>query len=180
MAAALPLTKLAGLLIKTLSKPLSKRIKHDFSRFQLTQRLLVGIGQTSHQITSRMTIWSAGYKVREIKPLETEKALGTGAEFVGESVIFLVSGGWIMYEYNQSIEKAEAKDEIKRKQAKAERQALHAQLTKLEERILLLEGSLSQAATRGSSETNTFKNISALAKIQKKQPEKSWWNRIWG
>mmetsp|Transcript_8789 Transcript_8789/g.26308 ORF Transcript_8789/g.26308 Transcript_8789/m.26308 type:complete len:112 (+) Transcript_8789:103-438(+) len=73
MAAALPVTKLAGLLVKTLAKPLAKRIKHDFSRFPVTQTLLIRVGQTTHALTSRLTIWSAGYKVRSITPLEQEK-----------------------------------------------------------------------------------------------------------
>ncbi len=33
-----------------------------------------------------MTIWSAGYKVRSIQPLDKDAALSQGAEFVGEGV----------------------------------------------------------------------------------------------
>eukprot|EP00522_Entomoneis_paludosa_P006075 CAMPEP_0172442358 /NCGR_PEP_ID=MMETSP1065-20121228/2814_1 /TAXON_ID=265537 /ORGANISM="Amphiprora paludosa, Strain CCMP125" /LENGTH=175 /DNA_ID=CAMNT_0013192195 /DNA_START=108 /DNA_END=632 /DNA_ORIENTATION=+ len=175
MAHALPLTKLAGLLIKTLSKPLSKRIKHDFSRFEVTQRFLIGLGQTSHQVTSRMTIWSAGYQVRTIPRLEEEKALKQGAELVGESVVFLVSGGWVVYEYQQSVEKSQAKDDAKRKQAKAERQALQAQLTKLEERIMVLE----QAANKEPIPSIRNLNNGIVDVDDDVNKSKSWWSRIW-
>ena len=61
----------------------------------------IGIGQTSHLVTSQLTIWSAGYKVRSITPLEEEQALRTGAEFIRESFILLVSGGWLVWEYSR-------------------------------------------------------------------------------
>jgi hypothetical protein len=139
MAHALPITKLAGLFIKTLSKPLSKRIKHDFSRYQITQRILVGIGQTNHAITSRLTIWSAGYQVRSITPLEPEQAMKEGAEFVGESIVFLVSGGVVVWEYNRSNEKAR-KNELKvREEARQQREALKAKLSTLDKRLHALE-----------------------------------------
>ena len=103
---ALPLTKLASLLVKTLAKPLSKRIKTQFSRNNTTKAILVGIGQTSHSVTSRMQIWSAGYRVKKISPLEPDKALKDGAEFVGESFIFFVSGYLVVWEYRRSSESA--------------------------------------------------------------------------
>mmetsp|Transcript_12826 Transcript_12826/g.28296 ORF Transcript_12826/g.28296 Transcript_12826/m.28296 type:complete len:90 (-) Transcript_12826:1064-1333(-) len=64
MAAALPLTKLAGLFLKTLAKPMAKRIKHEAARTPSTQKLLISIGQMTHNLTSRMTVWSMGYKVK--------------------------------------------------------------------------------------------------------------------
>ena len=132
-------TKLATLLVKTLAKPLSKRIKHEFSRYQFTQRILVGIGQTSHQVTSRLTIWSAGYTVRRITPLEDEKAMSTGADFVGESFILLVSGFTVVWEYNRSKEKEREKNEKQREQATQERLTLQAKLHALDVRVKALE-----------------------------------------
>jgi hypothetical protein len=133
------LAKLAGLLIKTLSKPVSKRIKHEFSRYELTQRMLIGIGQTSHSITSRMTIWSAGYKVRSITPLEKDKALSMGAELVGESFIVMVSGGWIVWEYNRGKDKDRAKEEAVQAKAKRDQDFLQAKLHTLDVRLKALE-----------------------------------------
>jgi optic atrophy 3 protein len=133
------LAKLGGLLIKTLAKPVSKRIKHEFSKRELTQRFLINIGQYTHQMSSRMTIWSAGYKVRSIKPLEEEKAMKDGAELIGEGFILFVSGGIIVWEYNKSKEKEQKKAEEKRQEAKAERRALQAKLHALDVRVQALE-----------------------------------------
>ena len=131
--------KLASLLIKTVAKPVSKRIKRDFARFPVTRQLLIGIGQTSHSVTSRMTIWSNGYIVRHITPLEEDKALGTGADFVGESFILVVSSGLVIWEYNKSQEKQKQKDEKHRADAKAEREALQENFRALDERLRALE-----------------------------------------
>ncbi len=130
---------MASLLVKTLSKPVSKRIKHEFSRYKQTQRLLIFIGQTSHQITSRMTIWSAGYKVRKISALEDEAAMKTGADFVGESFILGVSMGTVLYEYNRNRKKSAADTEKKRAAAAQERRDLAAQLHALDIRLEALE-----------------------------------------
>mmetsp|Transcript_46546 Transcript_46546/g.113369 ORF Transcript_46546/g.113369 Transcript_46546/m.113369 type:complete len:235 (-) Transcript_46546:1719-2423(-) len=144
MAQALPLTKLASLLVKTLAKPLSKRIKHDFSRFDSTKRLLVWIGQTNHTVTSYMQIWSSGYRVRNIKPLESEKALKDGAEFVGESFIFSVSVGLLLWEYNRSAEISKQKSEKKRQEIKKEQARLQAKLHALDVRLKAVEDTVKE------------------------------------
>ena len=138
------LTKLAGLLVKSLAKPVSKRIKHEFSRYESTQNLLVWIGQTNHQITSRMTIWSAGYKVRSITPLDEEKAMKAGSEFVGESFIFVVTATIVVLEYNRSKIKEQEKLDAASAQAAAERAELQAKLHTLNVRLKALEKTVQQ------------------------------------
>ena len=150
------LTKLAGLLMKTLAKPLSKRIKHDFSRYELTRGMLVSVGQASHQITSRMTIWSSGYQVRSVPRLEEATALKTGAEFVGEAFIVVVSGGIIVWEYNRSSESNKRKEAKRRADEKAERDALHAKLDALDIRLLGLEESLQKLQDESSSSSSAL------------------------
>jgi len=86
-----------------------------------------------------MTIWSAGYRVRSITPLEEDKALKEGAEFIGETFILFVSGGWLVWEYNRGKEKERAKEEAKRAEAKAERDNLQAKLRALDLRLKALE-----------------------------------------
>jgi len=139
MAQEFPLLKLGGLLVKTLAKPMSKRIKHEFSRYEFTQNLLVGIGQGTHAITSRMTIWSAGYKVRSIHPLEREDALSRGAEFVGESFIFLVAGTVLVLEYNRNREKERLLEQARHQELVQETEKLIRKLTALDERLVLIE-----------------------------------------
>jgi hypothetical protein len=126
-------------LIKTLAKPLSKRVKHEFSRYSATKNMLIFIGQTTHVVTSRMKIWSAGYRVRSITPLETEKALADGADMVGETFIFGVSGGIVVWEYNRSKEKDKAKEAEKIAKQKEENAGLRSKLHALDLRLKAVE-----------------------------------------
>lgn len=98
-----------------------------------------------------MTIWSAGYKVREIKPLEDENAMKTGAEFIGEAFILLVSGTTVVLEYNRSKAKDLEKEEKRRKESKAERDALQAALHELDMRVKELERQLEEEKKQDSA-----------------------------
>lgn len=86
-----------------------------------------------------MTIWSAGYTVRHIKPLEEEAALKQGAEFVGESFILIVSMGVLLYEYNQASIKSAAKERQVQELHQSERDELQAKLHALHVRVQALE-----------------------------------------
>jgi optic atrophy 3 protein len=127
------------LLVKTLAKPVSKRIKHEFNRTATTRNILHSIGQASHQITSRFTIWSAGYKVKKVTPLEKEEAMKIGSEFVGESFILIVSAWTVLFEYNRSKIKEEKKAAQKREEEAEARRVLQEQLHAINVRLLALE-----------------------------------------
>jgi optic atrophy 3 protein len=135
-------TKIASLFVKTLAKPVSKRIKTEFSKYEVTQRLLVRIGQLNHSVTSRMEIWSAGYKIRTISPLAEEKALKDGAEFVGEFFVLSVSLTLVLLEYNRSAQKEAEKAEGRRAEAVAERKELQRKLRALDLRLHALENTV--------------------------------------
>lgn len=139
MAQALPLAKLTSLFIKTLSKPLAKQVKHQLSHYPIGQTILKTVGQGTHQVTSRMTIWSSGYRVRSISPLEDKEAMKIGADFIGETVVIGVSAGIVIWEYNRSAKSNQKKADKKRAMAKAERDALQAKLVTLDVRLKALE-----------------------------------------
>ena len=130
-------------MIKTLSKPLSKRIKHEFSKSTTGTSLLEGMGQASHNITSRMTIWSAGYKVRNIQPLPSDKAIQMGSELVGESFVLFVSAGVIICEYQRSKFKEMEKAEQASAKAAQERYELQQQLHAIHTRMEAMELTIS-------------------------------------
>ena len=133
------LAKIGSLLIKTLSKPVAKRIKTDFTRYDLTRRFLIGMGQQTHRLTTRMTIWSEGFKVRSIPPLEEKEAIQKGADLLGEAIVFGVSVGVVVWEYNRSNEKAKAKEEKRLLEIEAENDDMDEKLHALDVRIEALE-----------------------------------------
>lgn len=138
MVVALPIAKLSSLLIKTLAKPMAKRVKTTFKQYEFSKALLVSTGQFTNRITTRMTIWSEGYKVRSIKPLEKEAAISAGADFIGEAFIFSVGGSLVVWEYNKSKDKDRVKEEknVNRERLQEERLVdLHSRMESLEQSV---------------------------------------------
>jgi hypothetical protein len=118
---------------------MAKSLKNQFVKYPITRRALISVGQTKHAISTRMTIWSSGYKVRSINPLEEEVALVQGADFLSETFIFAVSGGVVVYEYHRSSEKERIKEEQRLKKITDEASRLQAKLISLDKRLEALE-----------------------------------------
>ncbi|KAK1747781.1 OPA3 family protein [Skeletonema marinoi] len=137
--AALPLAKLAGLLIKTISKPVAKQIKHSAIKYGTSRSALMSVGQASHAITTRMTIWSSGYKVRSISKLEDEAALSRGADLLSEAIVFSVAAGVTTYEYLRSSESSKKKEEAQLQKIRDDAMKLQAKLNSLDKRLVALE-----------------------------------------
>ena len=77
--------------------------------------------------------------MRSITPLETEKALADGADLVGETFIFGVSGVILVWEYNRSKEKDKAKEAEKIAKQKEKNTALRSKLHALDLRLKAVE-----------------------------------------
>jgi len=137
--AVVPLSKLMSLFIKTLAKPMAKQVKHRAVKQPMISRSLVWVGQTQHALTTRMTIWSSGFKVRSISRIEDEVALSRGADLLSETFIFSVSVGILMYEYRRSSIKDEKKEAAKLKQIRDDAAKLQAKLDSLDKRLVSLE-----------------------------------------
>ncbi|RYG59474.1 hypothetical protein EON64_20180, partial [archaeon] len=65
-------------MVKTLAKPVATRIKLEARRHPQLSALCVRMGQMSHQVTSRITIMSQGYRVLNVDPLPEDEALSRG------------------------------------------------------------------------------------------------------
>jgi hypothetical protein len=118
---------------------MAKSLKNQVVKYPMTRRALITFGQTTHAISTRMTIWSSGYKVRSITPLEEEVALVQGADLLSETFIFVVSGGIVVYEYHRSSEKERVKEEQRIKKITDEASRLQAKLVSLDKRLEALE-----------------------------------------
>jgi len=140
--------KLGGLVIKSLAKPLSKRIKHDISQYKLGRSVLIQLGRTIHQITSRFTIWSSGFKVRSIKPLDRDKALNNGAEVLGEGFLLTVSGSLVVYEYQKSAHKNTLQKERIQQEKEAHFRAIYQLVAELQQRLDTIEAKRAQEKNR--------------------------------
>lgn len=142
--APVPLAKLVGLLIKTLAKPVSKQIRHQFVKQPITRRSLIWVGQASHAATTRMTMstsakGSISFKVRSVPKIEDKAALSQGADLLSESFLFAVSGGLAVYEYNRSSAKEKKKEAARLQAIRDDASRLQAKLVSLDKRLVALE-----------------------------------------
>lgn len=99
----------------------------------------MSVGQASHVITTRMTIWSSGYKVRSISKIDDEKALSRGADLLSEAIVFSVAAGVTTYEYLRSSESNKKKEEARLQKIRDEAGKLQAKLKSLDKRLVALE-----------------------------------------
>ena len=118
---------------------MAKRVQHQAVKHPTGRSFLIWLGQTQHAVGTRMTMWSSGYTVRHISPIEEGAALSQGAELFSESFIFFVSGGIVVYEYNRSSEKEKAKEESRLQKITDESARLQDKLNSLDKRLVSLE-----------------------------------------
>jgi hypothetical protein len=90
-------------------------------------------------MTTRLTIWSSGYKVRSISKLEEEEALSRGAELLSEFFIFSVAAGVTTYEYLKSSESSKKKEEAQLQKIRDDATRLQLKLNSLDKRLVALE-----------------------------------------
>jgi len=133
--APLPLLKLFGLLVKTLSKPLAARMKTEAKRKAKFSSLCIFVGQQSHQITSRLTALASGFRVLTINPLAEEEALSQGISFLSEFFVFSVAGGIIIIEFARSELKNAQKAEQTVKAEAEFRQYLEDRFSNLDQKL---------------------------------------------
>lgn len=165
--AALPVLKLAGLLVKQIAKPLAARMKIESAKHPKGRlaELCVSTGQAAHQLGSRLNVLASGYSFIGVKPLPRDDALSKGINFWSETVVFICAGTIITIEYqrgekkNQEKAQLAAAKEAKQQQELQDRfQEVNNLIKELKERIDDMEEVL---------------DPKTLAKIQKKRKEKN-------
>jgi hypothetical protein len=140
--AALPVMKLGGLFLKTLSKPFAKRLKNEGIKHPYLRETFAFTGESTHQLTARLTIWSAGFKVKNIKPLDREVAITRGADIFAECIVLGVASAVVFYDYNASKASSKAKDAEKLAELDEIDRVLCNRLTEIENRLVEVEEEL--------------------------------------
>lgn len=102
----MPLVKLGYLLIRTIAKPVSGAIKNYAKDHKKFREMCISVAQRYHKhevklrrglIPKRQNIINNNNLLvqkpeSEIRPLDTNKAIDTGANFIGETIVFLIAG----------------------------------------------------------------------------------------
>lgn len=112
----LPVAKLGTLALKTICKPIARRIKKEASFHPQFRLFITNVAQANHQLTTKIQrqIYGRATDVA-IRPLNEEKAVQAAADLLGELFVFTVVGVAVIFEVQRSA-RSEARKEEMRKQ----------------------------------------------------------------
>ncbi len=135
VGAAFPLAKLGFLVVKQVSKPIAKSIaeRAKVSPF-FKNWVCIPVAQLFHfyEVRVKMAALNLGTgKVTKVPKLSETQAVQQGAELLSEMIILSIASGILIYEYNRSKEKEEAKEE----KIKADREAIKDKIYNLELKV---------------------------------------------
>ena len=139
MIAKLPLIKLGGLLLRTVTKPIGKSIKVNAKTSPNLKRVCILIGNLQHNFMWRIQL--RGISQYQVKPLSDEQAVETGSEFIGEAFIFSIAVAVASFEYHKSWTKSELKAQAAQAEEAEKQQQWKHDIARLEMRIEELEKS---------------------------------------
>lgn len=98
--------KFTTLLVRTLSKPMASAIKALAKNNDIFKQGCIGVAQFVHKADANMRMHILGEKKFKIRPLNDNKAIDLGANFLSELFIFSVAFGLVVYELYRSRKKA--------------------------------------------------------------------------
>jgi hypothetical protein len=95
----MPLIKLVGLLIKSLSKPIAGYVKNHLQDSPSFAKSMANIGKKYQLIANKITKSNSS-------TLSNDRAITLGSEIVVESLFFGIGGGLVYYENHLSKQKS--------------------------------------------------------------------------
>lgn len=112
---AFPLAKLALLAMRQLSKPLANWLKVRAKNSPFFRRhVCMPPAQLYHwcEVNVKMRLLNLG-KPSAVKPLKEAEAIELGAELLGETLIFSVAAGGIVFEYARQSKNSKIEQDMK-------------------------------------------------------------------
>jgi hypothetical protein len=127
MAPILPVMKLAEVALKQIAKPVSKQLLVGALAYPQVTKLCINIGQMLHYVNVRVTRSAEGQSSsRRIVELPEDKAKDAGALFLGEVIVFSLTGvivGWQIWMSQKASQDAVIREEHAQQLRAAEKQA---------------------------------------------------------
>ncbi|KAK1412299.1 hypothetical protein QVD17_33436 [Tagetes erecta] len=139
----LPLLKLGTLALKTLSKPIAKKLKQQAAIHPKFRTSIIAFAQANHRLTTNIQRRIYGHATDvEIRPLDEEKAVQAAGDLISEVFVFSVAGLALIFEVQRSARSEAKKEEARRQEMEVMRQrdeALAEELECLKQKIQELE-----------------------------------------
>lgn len=168
-AAAFPVAKLGFLLIKQISKPIAKSIAARARNSRLFREFIcIPVAQMFHwyEIKMKMRMLNVSGKMTKVPKLNEAKAIEQGSEILSEAIILTIASSILIYEYNRSSKKEEAKEA-----------AITADREKIKHKIFELEFKVDKQTTQIRELARTVIHLEedihkrSLARIFEKKPQ---------
>lgn len=124
----MPLIKLFGIAIRSMSKPISAYVKNHLQDSPLFAKVMTGVGRKYQRAVNFMTS-------TKFEQLNQNRAITLGSEIVVEGLFFGLGGGLVIYDHMASKEKSAQLNEriTKIEEACKNVSELREQLSKLED-----------------------------------------------
>lgn len=149
----MPLVKLGYLFIRTVAKPVSSIIKRQAKDHPTFRHACARLAQLYHRVDVRLRrrlAARAGEDVSaRVRPLDEQKAVELGANFIGEALVFGVAGAVLIADQARSMRAESAR----RRLTEATFEQLVDQVLKLSEQQDRLSDRLDELAKTGSPNT---------------------------
>ena len=158
--------KLFFLAVRQVSKPIAAATKQAAQDSPAARSVLIAVGRTVNRVSIQVTRLTEGKQaLTRVTQIPEEKALTQGADLLSESVIYMIGGATVSYDWMRSRREKEAKknkevqDELKRRtEAAANEQRQWDEFRHLQQRITLMQEELWQ-----------------LRREQQQQQRSRWW-----
>ncbi|CAB1113959.1 unnamed protein product [Ectocarpus sp. CCAP 1310/34] len=136
---AIPVLKLFSMTVKTLAKPMARKIRTEAQRHPRFRGVLNSMGQATNRISARISIRLAGHTTTKIKPLEEDKAIADGGNMLAEGFIYGLGTSLMVFEYMSNAKDKEAKEAISKLKKEEEKREIAQALEDINRRLARLE-----------------------------------------
>ncbi|KIY71299.1 OPA3-domain-containing protein [Cylindrobasidium torrendii FP15055 ss-10] len=148
-------TKIATLVIRTLAKPISVRLKEQAKKHDTFRHICVSLAQYMHRSEIRLRTGLLGEPTKHVRPLSETRAIDTGANFIAEGFMFAVAAGLILGEtYRSSRKETQRRDDVK-----ARLDDLETSIQDLTQRVGTLATTVEEQTTHHSTRNDEMHRI---------------------
>lgn len=151
------------LTIKTVSKPVSKRLKSQAEASERFRDLCITVGRFMNRATHLINVRLAGGRELRMKPLGEQEAVSRGAEVVGEGFVYATSvlllvGEYARRDYIKDLESSE-KARKKQQRRKAKDADLREKFAAMQAEIDTLREELRELRESSKSVTSKIRDV---------------------
>ncbi|VDI49193.1 Hypothetical predicted protein [Mytilus galloprovincialis] len=97
----LPIGKLATLLINQFTRPVVESVSQSAKHYPNVRAGFIRVAQRYHSIYFTSKSKALGFVLKEVKPLSEDRAIDLGARLLGELIVYGISAGLLLFEYNR-------------------------------------------------------------------------------